>query len=62
MYLNNEDLTRIIQDAKNRNRKEVYLPSSVYKESNLNTVERLYGQHYKVERVTGTKNGLVINL
>ena len=62
MYLNNEDLTRIITDARNRKRKEVYLPLSIYPENNLNTVERLYGQHYKVERISGSKNGLVIHV
>ncbi len=62
MDITAKDLNRIIQDAKNRNRKEVYLPSSIYSEDGLGLVKKFYGPVYNVQEVSGTKNGLLISL
>ena len=61
-YLTSFDLARVIKDARNRGRKTVYLPDSIYKKDNLELVKKHFGLHYQIEEVKGNKNGLEIEV
>ncbi len=61
-YISSFDLARIIRDAKTRKRKTVYLPNSIYTKNNLELVKKFYGLHYKIKEVTGSMNGLEIEV
>ena len=58
-----QQIREIMRKSRSGTNRQVYLPKAVYSPESISTAEQFYGklENYKVEQVTGAKNGLVIN-